>query len=255
MPRYDGPARLYKPERKFMVQKDSLTVVDNLPFVLDEGTLLQRFHLTADSVFVDGALRFAREAAALARPKGLYKVAAVEPAGDDTVLLDGILFTSRILRVNLDGRHRAFPFLATCGRELDDWGRALEDPMELFWADALKELALEAAAQALGAHLAGKYQPGEQAAMNPGSLRDWPIHEQRALFSLFGDGAAAIGVTLNDSFLMSPVKSISGLWFQTDVGFVNCQLCPREECPNRRIPHDPHLFERRYGPPGANGGH
>lgn len=229
-----------------MFKGDSLVIMDDVPFVPDETALLQQLHLTADSVFAEDARLFAQEAATLARPKGLYKVSAVEHMSDTAVALDGVRFTSRVLRVNLDGRYRAFPFLATCGRELAAWSESLDDPMQAYWADAIKEMALQQAFQALGQHLVATYQPGEQAVMNPGSLEDWPINEQRSLFTLFGDAAESIGVSLNDSFLMSPVKSISGLWFQTDSGFVNCRLCPREGCPNRRTPHDPHLFEQQY---------
>ena len=72
--------------------------------------------------------------------------------------------------------------------------------------------------------------------MNPGPLKDWPLGEQRQLFFLFGDVKQAIGVELTESFLMYPVKSVSGIIFPTEVNYENCQLCPRENCPGRRAP-------------------
>ena len=81
--------------------------------------------------------------------------------------------------------------------------------------------------------------------MNPGSLPDWPISQQRPLFDLVGK-AAEIGVHLTDSYLMRPLKSVSGILFATDVTYENCQLCPVERCPNRRAPYDPTLFDRKY---------
>ena len=45
--------------------------------------------------------------------------------------------------------------------------------------------------------------------MNPGSLADWPMREQRPLFGLLGDTDAAIGVELMESYLMRPTKSVS----------------------------------------------
>ncbi len=57
---------------------------------------------------------------------------------------------------------------------------------------------------------------------------------------------AAIGVELTPSFLMVPNKSVSGLRFPTEENWASCMLCPRPDCPNRRAPHDPELFERKY---------
>jgi hypothetical protein len=80
--------------------------------------------------------------------------------------------------------------------------------------------------------------------MNPGSLENWPISEQKPLFSLFGDVEKLIGVRLSDSFLMFPIKSVSGIYFPTESSFASCQLCPREKCPNRRAKYDPELKEK-----------
>jgi hypothetical protein len=41
---------------------------------------------------------------------------------------------------------------------------------------------------------------------------------------------------LTDSLLMVPRKSISGILFPSEEGFVACQLCERERCPGRKAP-------------------
>ena len=97
------------------------------------------------------------------------------------------------------------------------------------------------------------FHVGASSIKNPGSHPDWPLREQGPLFRLLGDVAGAIGVTLSESFVMLPTKSVSGILFPTDSDFASCQLCPREECPNRRAPYDPGLFERRYASQGVNG--
>ena len=61
--------------------------------------------------------------------------------------------------------------------------------------------------------------------MNPGSLADWPLREQRPLFGLLGNVRAAIGVTLTPSLLMTPTKSVSGILFPSEETFASCQLC------------------------------
>ena len=91
--------------------------------------------------------------------------------------------------------------------------------------------------------------------MAPGSLADWPITQQQQLFSLFGDVEAKIGVRLTDSFLMLPMKSVSGVYFPTETSFESCRLCPRKVCPGRRAPYDPKLWEERYAEgEGSEGG-
>ena len=90
------------------------------------------------------------------------------------------------------------------------------------------------------------FWPGVVGRMNPGSLSDWPLTEQRPLFSLMGDTDAAIGVRLMPSLLMAPTKSVSGIVFPTESTFASCQLCPRDECPNRRAPYDEGLWRRKY---------
>jgi hypothetical protein len=118
--------------------------------------------------------------------------------------------------------------------------------LAIFWADTIKAMVLAAATSALNAHLQMHYLPGPTATMNPGSLSDWRISEQKPFFKLFGETAASVGVTLSSSFLMTPNKSVTGIQFSTDKLYENCQLCPREDCPGRRAPYDAALFER-YG--------
>jgi hypothetical protein len=43
---------------------------------------------------------------------------------------------------------------------------------------------------------------------------------------------------------MIPRQSVSGLLFETEKDFVNCLLCPRDTCPNRRAPYDPALRDQ-----------
>jgi hypothetical protein len=83
--------------------------------------------------------------------------------------------------------------------------------------------------------------------MNPGSLHDWPLKEQRVLFDMLGDPKATIGVELLHTYLMRPAKTVSGLLFTTQDSYVNCRLCPREVCPNRRAGYDPALYATKYG--------
>ncbi|MCL2000823.1 MAG: hypothetical protein FWG74_05260 [Planctomycetes bacterium] len=160
------------------------------------------------------------------------------PDSDDLIYLGGVAFRSALLREQLEGQSEAYPYLATCGRPLYDWARRIADPFHRYWAEALLAQALQAAIEALNARFAESMFGGKVASMNPGSLKEWPISQQEPLFRLLAEPAKALGMGLTESWLIEPNKSVSGVWFANEHGYVNCLLCPRENCPNRRAPYD-----------------
>jgi hypothetical protein len=222
------------------------TVFNNIPFHLDPDELMQMMRIQASGRHVAEIERLARAAYDIGRPKAMYKVAFIESKGEDTIATDGVVFTSRVLRVNVEKAHKVFPFIVTCGVELHEWAGSMDDLLQRFWADAIAEMALRSAMQFLEKHLAEQYEFSQLARMNPGSLGDWPLAEQRVLFALLGDPQAAIGVRLTDSLMMTPAKTVSGLVFPTEESFASCQLCPREDCRGRRAPYDKDLYDRKY---------
>jgi hypothetical protein len=187
----------------------------------------------------------AQRAVAAARPKVIYDVLFIEGRDGDSLTFGGQRFVSRVLFANLEKVERVFPYIATCGDELEQLGIPATDFMGQFCVDTVKELALGAAMQHLTAHLEKAYGLTKLATMNPGSgdAIVWPIEQQRELFALFGDTRKLIGVTLLDTFLMLPNKTVSGLFYPSEVDFKTCQLCHREQCPHRRAAFDKHLWE------------
>jgi len=225
-----------------------MPVLDTIPFSVDLPRLFQAVHARPGSTHARELEALAAEAEAVARPRAMYKISYVDSAGDDYVQLDGLKFTSRVLRVNLGDIHRVFAFVATSGTELEAWANEGDDDLlRRFWAEEINRMGVATAAQALLKHLSETYGVPTLSTMNPGSLADWPLTQQRVLFALLGDTQAAIGVSLKESFLMVPTKSVSGIAFPTEETFASCQLCPREGCLNRRAPYDPGLKERKYG--------
>jgi hypothetical protein len=221
-------------------------IVADLKFDIKIGGLLRGLRAKEDTEDGQQILALMESATQVAKPKGIYKEAFIESKGDGHVVVDGIRFDSRILRVNLSPVHRVFPYIVTSGEELDVWSLAVEGMLEQYWADEIKEAILHAAFRDFTSRMVDAYGLGTTSVMNPGSLEDWPISEQTKLFQLLGDPEAAIGVKLTDSYLMIPTKSVSGIRFATERTFENCQLCSRGNCPDRRAPYDPLLYENRY---------
>jgi hypothetical protein len=221
-------------------------ILENLPFQIDLERFKKTLRIKAGSGMGEKVEDLARQALAVGRPKACYRVAYVESKGDDHLVIEGIKFTSRVLRVNLDKVFRVFAYVATCGLELEEWSKSVEGMLEQYWAETIKEMAVHSTVNFLHEHLMERYRPGQMSRMNPGSLPDWPLSEQGPLFSLLGESPARMGVQLKDSFLMTPVKTVSGIWFPTEERFESCQLCQREKCPGRRAPYDPALYNRKY---------
>ena len=216
------------------------------PTEFNVDALRARLHVRVGSAQDAELAKLLRDAAAIARPRAICGVAYVDDRGEDWVIIDGVRFQSRVLAVNLAEAHRVFPFVATCGTELNDWAASLDDILHQFWSEAIREQALVAASQALAAEIDATWAPGPCGRMNPGSLPDWPLTEQEPLFRLIGDVTARVGVTLTESMLMVPSKSVSGIRFPTASTYENCMLCPRENCPGRRAPYDAGMYASRY---------
>jgi len=222
-------------------------ILQDIPFQLSPKSLMKKLRIREGTRYEEDFRRLAEEAREIARPKALYRISYKDSATEDTVTIDGVTFRSRVLTVNLENVHRVFPYVATCGIEIEEWSKSVtDDLLQTFWVDTMKEAALRAAMPVLRRAIVEGHKLGRTSTMAPGSLGDWPIQQQKPLFELLGDTEASVGVRLTDSFLMLPPKSASGIWFPTETRFESCQLCPRQRCPNRRAPYDPELFEHRY---------
>ena len=222
-----------------------MEILTDIPFEFDPGALAQYLRIKPDTEDAREFADFLNEARVAGRPKAVYRECYVEARGDDTVTIDGITFTSRALRTNLDGVERVFPYVATCGDEIGRLDLPADDIIKRFWLDTVQERLLSFSTSHLNAYLIRKYRLGKTASMSPGSgdVTVWPIEQQRELFSLLGDVKGLIGVELTDSCLMVPIKSVSGIRFPTELDFESCQLCHRKDCPSRVAPFDKHLWD------------
>ena len=139
----------------------------------------------------------------------------------------------------LKDKNRCFPYICTCGRALEDWSKQYAgDLLAEYWADEIKKYFLMRIRMELTTWLKEQYKTsGHLASLNPGSIAAWPISGQAELFAVLGGREFVqeqIGVIYTDSFLMLPSKSVSGIAFESETFYENCQHCPIENCPNRR---------------------
>jgi hypothetical protein len=222
-----------------------MPILDNLNTDISLNEVCRRLHMAPDSD-VSEIQPLVDVVMTLIEPKALFDVCYIEEKLEDAVIVDRTCFKSRVLRKNLDQVERVFPFVITLGSKLGEKQTASDDLLENFYLDTIGNIALTSARKQLKRHLKSNFAMEKLSSMAPGSLADWPIEEQGPLFKLLGDVDAAIGVKLTDSLLMLPAKSISGIYFPTEVSFFSCQLCPKERCESRKAKYNPKMAEE-YG--------
>lgn len=213
-------------------------LLENIKADLKREDVHRRLKIGDD--FADEVDDLLEDAKKIANPKAIYTEAYINGRGEDTIEIDKTVFESRLLCHNLADVFKVYPYVNTCGIELYEWAQSVGDPIMRYWADSICEMYLGFASRGMKRDFELRKNPGKYSSMNPGSLEDWPISQQPKLFSLFETEALdKLGVSLTPSFLMIPVKSVSGIMFQTEKRFENCMLCERKNCPGRRAEYSP----------------
>ena len=229
--------------------KDKKFYQIDIPARLDIEMAVKRLQLgRGNSARLEEIAReLAESALAIARPKGIYQIAHARVIDKDSVEIDGVRFTSKVLSKLLCDRDEVVPFIATVGKELDEMPVPPRDMLRQFSLDAIKTVILVGAVDYLTKYVKEKHGIPKAALMNPGELQDWPIGQQRQLFELFGGAEGQIGVSLTKGGAMKPIKSRSGIIFPNETGFLSCLLCTQLKCPGRRAKYDPALVKEYLG--------
>ena len=128
----------------------------------------------------------------------------------------------------------AGPAISTLSREQMDRGEMLEG----YILDAIGSKTVERAINAMQADLAVRMNRQGETITNrysPGYC-GWPVADQPALFSFFPP--AFCGVTLTPSYLMNPIKSVSGvigIGAQAHKKPYACATCTEENCFRKKL--------------------
>ena len=188
--------------------------------------------------------RLVRSATDVARPRALYRRAVVEEVGENSVLISGHVFESSTLPQLFSRGDVVFPYVATCGIELEHIDVSAYDMLASWWRACIETEALHSAMHALEQAVQQHHGQADLSSVNPGSgnIEVWPIEQQSRLFSLIGDTRHTIGVELTESYLMRPSKSLSGILFASEHKYCNCNSCTRQNCPDRRAAFTGHVY-------------
>ncbi len=176
------------------------------------------------------------------RDRLVYRVCYRElpvTVGENSCDFGTLSLASKQLADTLRGCQRAVLFAATVGVELDRliarYGRL--SPAKALLLQAIGAERIEALCDAFCRDITISEQVGVTRRFSPG-YGDLPLETQRDIFALL-DCSRQIGLTLNNSLLMSPTKSVTAF-----IGLTNetqprpkplCSACDKQDCAYRGV--------------------
>jgi len=175
-----------------------------------------------------------------AQAQAVYAVVPVNREGKAVHLSDGPPLASKRVGYVLKPCDKAVAFLVTLGGKIDKLiQQETEDrPHYGYVLDAAASIATEAVAQQVQEYVEKKLSDdiGTTYRYSPGYC-DWPLEEQKTLCQVLP--YESIGVELDKNLLMTPQKSISGIFgiCPAKTAKTNgnaCTICGKKDCPYRR---------------------
>lgn len=172
---------------------------------------------------------------------GLMWAEALPEDSKEQILMEGIQFnTGKIIKKMLSGSEAYALLIVSVGmgpesraRELMEKGEFLEGYITDLVASAMVDSVADQVQEHIrrmagekGLLISNRYSPG---------YCNWDVSEQQKLFRLFPKNCC--GITLSDSSLMMPIKSISALLgIGTSVKYQDytCEICSMKECAFRK---------------------
>lgn len=209
-----------------------------LAFIIDDALAVGGMSRVADKIRNLSVLL--EECKSLVRPAAAYTYVKIKEISDDGIVVeDGKMLSSRKLAEQLKCATEIAPFITTIGPDLERRVTSIAQSrlLDSWVLDNLGTYAL----RLLNRHLEEKIAAEKKwkiSTFNPGSTPSWELEQQKVLFSIFSEDKIrdAIGVILNDKFVMMPRKSISGIMGQTIQAYHNCYECPKL-CEYRQKPY------------------
>lgn len=135
-----------------------MEVIDNIPVKLELDDVVKKTRIRSmNDDFKDIINELLDMARPVAKPKALFEISRVENRQGDSLEIGGRKFTSHILRVNLDKIDTVFPYVVTCGREVDKIEIPEHQLMKYYFMDQIKEVIVRSALSYLLDHVRNNY--------------------------------------------------------------------------------------------------
>ena len=224
-----------------MNDNDSERIVLDIPVGLTAEELARLCRVTPGSAAfetVEETLSYVNE---YGRPKAVIRWATVDRVEGDFTTVDGVTFESKVVADKLRDLHRVFLSVITAGNGLEQCPDLEGDP----FLDTLNGALLAHATGYVVRTMKERFGYDGASMLNPGSLPDWPIRNNFALFDMIGN-VEEIGVSLRENGYMRPWNTTSHIHF-SGAGYQNCSLCRRYDCVGRRAKFNRAEYIRIFG--------
>jgi hypothetical protein len=189
-------------------------------FTIDKGEIELTMGYSGNNIplhFVDLIDDVISQAEPLCKIKAGYRIVNIKYNGEqkDGIYADNIfLRTQRIVTGKIKRAEKAAVFVCTIGTEMERWSHKLlneGDGVLSYIVDTVASVIVESATDKLHDHIGremkvkglkitNRYSPG---------YCNWIVSEQHKLFSMLPEKFC--GITLTESALMVPIKSVSGI--------------------------------------------
>lgn len=194
-----------------------------------------------DPMILERTQQLLEAAMAIAVPAFHYEVKETVTLADDTIYIgDKAIRTGQTITRLLAGTTRLVLFVATAGMAFQHWMDEIKkqgDGLDAFIADTIGSCLVGACTEQMEAEAIRQLSPLLHTNRFSPGYCGWNLSEQKGLFACMPTGVC--DVTLTESCLMYPIKSVSGL-----IGFGEqvknkvheCDLCDkRAECLQRKL--------------------
>lgn len=190
-------------------------VFENFDTTLDHQAMIAKMRLKPGTKRAEDFTEMLKAAELVARPRA--GVISCQPVMLETnhIRLGDTVFVSELLWEKIREEKEVYPYLITCGTELDAWAKGF-DGIGQYWADEIMLRVLLNAQKQMVEKVAELSRHQRLSRVNPGFKRTWPITDQKPFFELLGELPERLGVILTSTFLMDPAKSSTGIMFQSD---------------------------------------
>jgi hypothetical protein len=223
------------------ISEQQTVVLKNIPVVLNEDEVIKQLNLQINSERIRSIVRELIDITIKhAVPKAIYKRSVASNEGRN-ICVDGVKLTSWVPTLTFRPQEIVYPYVATCGLEIDLVQIPKTDFMKHYVMNQIKQSLLFLTSEYLQDHLIQTYELEQLTHIGPGEALG-PTSQQKQLFDIIGDVEKEIGVRLTTHNLMIPEKSTSGILFETTIRLERCQLCPDAKCEARRATYEPKIL-------------
>ncbi|MBC8275768.1 MAG: hypothetical protein H8E40_12480 [Chloroflexi bacterium] len=123
-----------------------MEVIDNIPVKLELDDVVKKTRLRNVNEDVKEIIHELFDMVRpIAKPKAVFEISCVDNKQGDSLDIGGIRFTSHVLRVNSDKVERVFPYIVTCGREIDEIKIPQSQLLKQYFLDQIKEITVRSA--------------------------------------------------------------------------------------------------------------